>query len=281
MIRSMTGFGRGQAESAHGTCAVEARSVNGRFLKVQVRAGPLLSARESDIESLVRQSVRRGSVTVHLALTPHEGGGLVTIDEGLVRAYQTEFRKLGLDEACIPTLPGVLMQKTQELRPEHWSLCTKAIAQALAEMDQRRAAEGERLGVVLVSAVAHMESLLQKVRMRAEGATALFRQRLTERLAVLLPEGGEPGAMEREVVLFAERTNVAEELDRLDSHIAQARGLIRNEAAVGRTLDFLAQEMFREVNTLGAKCADLEIGGAVVQLKTIVDSLREQVANIE
>ena len=284
MLRSMTGFGGAVRETDAVAVHVEVKSVNGRFLKTNVRVPAGLSSREPEIEARVRGVLRRGTVSVTVHVQPRKAEALVSVNEEVVRAYQHVFRKLGLSEERIPTLPGVLGSGPNPASPEEWALVDGALEGALAQLVAMRDREGAALGQVLTASLDRIEAGAGEVRARAPEVVREYQRKLSERLESLLAPGvaaPDPDALAREVALYADRADVTEEVERLGAHIAQARTLLSDGGEVGRTLEFLAQEMHREVNTIGSKSSDTEISRAVVQLKTELEKVKEQVANIE
>jgi uncharacterized protein (TIGR00255 family) len=284
MLRSMTGFGAAVRENDAVAVDVELKSVNGRFLKTNVRTPASLSSREPEIEARVRAHLHRGSVTVTVHVNPRKAEAVVAVNEEVVRAYQEVFRKLGLSEERIPTLPGVLGTSAAGASPEEWDLVSRALDGALEQLVIMREHEGAALGEALGALLDRVEAGAGEVRTRAPDVVREYQRKLHERLTTLLGAGAlpvEPDALAREVALYADRCDVTEEVDRLDAHIAQARTVLRTGGEVGRTLEFLAQEMHREVNTIGSKSSDTEISRLVVALKTELEKLKEQVANVE
>lgn len=284
MLRSMTGFGRAHGEAEGWAVRVEAKSVNGRFLKLTLKAPALLSPWEAEIERTLKNKVTRGSVTLSFDLQPTDPSSLVSVNEPLVRAYQAEFRRLGLSEERIPALPGVLSGEPKQLAPSHWRLVAEVLERALSEMVSMREREGEHLRQVLATMLANLRELHGAVAARAPAVVSEYHDKLTARIERLL-EGQqvplEPEHLAREVALFADRSDITEELHRLEAHFQRAAELLGEGGVVGRTLEFVAQEMHREVNTIGSKSADATVAHQVVAMKAEIEKLKEQVANVE
>jgi len=285
MIHSMTGFGAAQRQGQGVEAAIEVRSVNGRFLKLGFRLPPRLAAREHELEALVRTRVRRGSITVKVVLRETSPEALVQINEDVVRAYQLAFRRLGIPEQPLATLPGVLEGASDTIGDERFAVVRDALAAALEALTVMRRHEGSALERLVLEACAKIESLAQTARARAPAVVTEYRGRLRDRLAVLVDGFGkmplDDQLVAREVALMADRADVTEELDRIAAHLTQARAVLAGDDEAGRTLEFLAQELLREINTLGSKSADSELTRLVIGAKSELERLREQIANIE
>jgi uncharacterized protein (TIGR00255 family) len=284
MIRSMTGFGAAERQGAGVVASAEVKSTNGRFLKLSMRLPPALSAREQDLEALVRTRLRRGSATLKIELRQEKPSAVVKVDEEVVKAYQEIFRRLGVSEEPLATLPGVLVGGREEVDDEAFAVVRKAVEAALDELVIMRQREGKSLAAFLGGICDRIEELAREVRSRAPSVVLEYRDRLHTRITALVEGFGtaiDAQLVAREVALFADRCDITEELDRLGSHVAQVRELLTRGEEAGRTLDFLSQEMVREANTTGSKSADASLGRLVVQLKTEIERFKEQVANDE
>lgn len=281
---SMTGFGGATTEGEDLRVSCECRSVNGRTLRIQVKAPESLRALESKIEKRIKSELVRGSVQVSVRVEQTDLEALVDVNEDVVKAYQTIFTRLGLDAASIPSLPGVISPKRFALTAEHEVLVLAALDSSLAGLSEMRVREGQALLAHLLELTQQMEAERVKVLQRAPGVLAEYRARLAARVDELLDGSGvsvDEAALAREVAVFATRCDVNEEVERIASHLDQVRSLLMADEASGRTLEFLAQELHREVNTIGSKSSDLELARAVIALKALVDRFKEQVANIE
>ena len=283
-LRSMTGFGAARRESDSLAVGVEAKAVNGRFLKVSLKAPPSLSAHEVDLEAMAKQKLRRGSVTITVHLQHTSAASVVAIDEDVVRAYQEVFRRLGLPEDRIPTMPGVVAARSQPVSDDDWQRVADAVGDALDQLVVMREHEGGALAITLGGMLDAVDDARQRVAERSPAVVLEYRDKLAERIAALLVDQQvepDPEALAREVAQFADRCDITEEIDRLVAHIDQARQLLAGGGEVGRKLEFLAQEMHREVNTVGSKSNDIELSRHVVDLKSTLEKIKEQVANIE
>jgi uncharacterized protein (TIGR00255 family) len=283
VLRSMTGFGAARRQGDDLDVAVEIRSVNGRFLKTSLKAPPMLSAREADMEALVRGRLRRGSVTVTVYLRRTDPASLVAVNDDVVAAYRDAFHRLGLKEDSIPLLKGVVGQnEPEQLSDAHWEVVESATLDAVADLVARREHEGAALTDVIRDLLQRVEELAQSVRDRSPQVVEEHFLKLQERLRILLGEVPvDEQVVAREAAVLADRGDVTEEVDRLAAHVAHARELLTGNEAAGRTLDFIAQEMLREANTIGSKSNDAQLARLVIDLKSAIEQLKEQVANIE
>ena len=283
---SMTGFGRAQRRSGALTAQAEARSVNGRWLQVRCRLPGELARLEPRLEALVKSSLARGTVDLHLRLETDRKRSLPRIDARVLGRYRRALSQLGGGEpALLLSLPGVVTWGEDGPREADVDkVAIGAATAAVARLTAARRAEGRRLTTALRRELALVARLLATVRRRVPQAVAQQQQNLRRRLAALLegrPLAPDDPGLQRELALLADRSDISEELDRLDSHLAALSSALGNDRPAGRELDFLLQEVGREVNTLGAKCSDARIVEQVIQAKAAVERLREQAANLE
>jgi len=291
MIRSMTGFGSGRGSVNGEEVDVEVRSVNHKYCEVKVRLPRELAALEHEVVRSVKERLARGGVDVTVRRTP--SGSLVTprVDVGLAESYARAFAEVqarlglpgGVTLADVISAEGVvrLDERAVDLEVVGEAL-RRGVAAALAQLVAMRAREGEALARDLVARLDELERLVARVSALAPQAVELYRGRLAERIADMsrgLPL--DPGRLAQEVAVFADRTDVAEEITRLRSHLAQVRSLLAAGEPAGRQLDFLVQELHREANTIGSKSQNADIGGVVVALKAEIERMREQVQNVE
>ncbi|MDQ7819821.1 MAG: YicC/YloC family endoribonuclease [Armatimonadota bacterium] len=289
----MTGFGSAEVITPAGRFRVEARAVNHRYAEVVVRLPRELATLEDRVRALVQKRVLRGRVEVTIVRDERAGRTrTVRSDVDLARAYAQALRELadalGVPDAVglplIASFPDVL--KVEEAREDLealWPAIAPAVEEALAALVAMREAEGRRLAQDLQARLGRMEDVLAQVERRVPEIRVEYARRLRQRIAQLLGEVPvDEQRLAMEVAVFAERADVSEELTRLRSHLAQFRhDVAAAPGPVGRRLEFLLQEMHREANTIGAKANDLEIARAVIALKGELESLREQVQNIE
>lgn len=294
MIRSMTGYGRAEATGPRLALAVEVKSVNHRHLDVALKLPRALASLEPDARRLVQSAIQRGRVDVTVNLSPVEGGSLnpLTVNLAQAREYAEVARRLADEMNLVggPTVswlleqPGVISRETEPaLSPEDaWPLLERALSRALGELLARREAEGEALRRDLLGLGAALGAQIDLIAERAPVAVERRAARLRERIQSLLGEAViDEGRIATEVAIWAEKTDITEELARLRAHLGQLVALLREGGTVGRTFDFLVQEMNREVNTVGSKADDLEIAQAVIAAKSTLEKLREQAQNIE
>ena len=294
MIKSMTAYGRGEVEALGQKWVVELRSLNHRFLELSLNLPKRLWALEDQVRKLIKGRISRGRVEMQLSWESLEEKSLtLRLDQNLlreVRSLLTDLLTAGEMQEPLRLdhflrFSDLLVTKegeTQELE-ESWEAVSQALAQALDILDGMRLTEGAALATDLA---AHLEVIRRESgRIAAQAALIpeLWRERVTARLAEILPEAGpvDEGRLAQEVALLAERRDVAEELARLESHVTQFQQALESQGAVGRKMEFLLQEMLREVNTIGSKAQDLLIAQAVLEIKGALERLREQVQNIE
>lgn len=291
--RSMTGYGRGAAGQHGLRVEVEVSSVNRKQLDVMLNLPKSMGALESRIHEDVAKVLARGrvSVNVHVQESAAQRRAAVRVDAELAGAYIKALRsaartlKLADDVTArdLLELPGVLRLESPEDNVEAiWPLLQRALGQALQALDRMRAREGKALVVDLDHRLEQMTGLLGEIRVHAPASAGRYREALHLRIQSLRLEVDIPSdRLEREVVMFAERADITEEMTRLASHMKQAAGLLHQREPSGKALDFVAQEMGREINTIGSKANDAEIARRVVLFKTELDRFREQVQNIE
>ena len=292
MIRSMTGYGRGQ-QLLHGrSITVEIRSVNHRYFEFSCRTPRGCAFLEDRLKRTLQQAISRGKVEVSLTLqTVESRGGAVAVDHALAGQYLTALRALaaeyGLTDdltlSTVARLPDLFtVCRGEEDEEELAADVLSVLQEALDRFVAMREAEGERLRADVLSRLFTLEEHLAFVEERSPQTVAEYRARLTAKLNELL--GGAVADEARiltEAAIVADRLAVDEETVRLHSHIAQLRGILDCAEPVGRKLDFLVQEMNRETNTIGSKCSDTAIDGHVVEMKSEIEKIREQIQNIE
>ncbi len=289
----MTGFGRGEAGYQDQTITVEVRSVNSRYREILIRMPKSFQMLEEELRSLVSNRVGRGRVEVSVGMAGNGQVEFLEIDVnvGLLRSYVRALNRikeeLGLQEALsVSTLLGlkdVLTAKPRDPELETVKgLVIDALSRALAGLDDMKGSEGARLAEDLSARIDRLEGAVAEVKKRLEGASEQIYVRLMERLKKLLKDTGlDESRVAQEAAIMADRADVSEELVRITSHIAQFREYLKAEEPVGRRLDFLLQEMHREVNTLSVKASDAWVSGSVVEMKAELEKIREQVQNIE
>jgi uncharacterized protein (TIGR00255 family) len=295
-MRSMTGFGRGTAEHGRSRATVDIRAVNHRYLDLKLR-GPLSPTLEDAVGSRVRAIVERGSVSVTVHVASNEAGGM-RIDQSAAKAAHAQLSELaralnlaGPDLALVLAQPGVVTTAEEE-SPDSEAAVLAAVDAALKQLVGMRDQEGRALSRELLLRLAELAALRKTIEKIAADVPERMRKRLDERLKRLIADEAtdkssdaagwlDPQRLAQEVALLADRADVTEELVRLSSHLEQARSLVTGSAAAGRRLEFLVQEIGRELNTIGSKSSVTEISTAIVEAKAVLEKVREQVQNVE
>lgn len=289
-MRSMTGFGVGEGALGSGKVVVEVRTVNHRFLDVRCRLPKELADSGLFVEQLVRSRLTRGrcelGVRLEGALAP------VELDTARAHAAMLAFSRLR-DELCpgaeiplslLAAVPDLFSAVSEQELPHLRAATERAIYAALDDLEAMRSREGAALARDLMARAAKLRELLARIDERMPQALAHHRKRLSERTRALLSSTGvqlDEGRIEQELVLLADRTDISEELTRLQIHIEGVDELLRADEPTGRKLDFLLQEIGRELNTIGSKSQDATITKSVVEAKAELEKLREQVQNVE
>ena len=288
MIYSMTGYAAASREFAYGVLNLELRSVNHRYLDIQFRLPDELRSVEPQLREVLAARFGRGKVDCRATFATGAGAHrTLQLNEELmqellglanrVRGALPEAAALGA--ADVLRWPGMLGGETvpvEELR----QACRELLAGAIDELASTRRREGERLMTILLERIAAMETRIAGVAPRIPQAVAAFQEKLAARLKEALG-GGDDDRIRQEVALFANKIDVDEELSRLVTHVAEVKRVLAEGGAVGKRLDFLMQEMNREANTLGSKSADVAVSQAALELKVLIEQMREQVQNIE
>lgn len=291
MMRSMTGFGVGETPLGSGRISLEARSVNHRFLDVRVRLPREMTEHTLFVEQLARARLSRGRVEICVRYDGALGPALV-LDKrrarDVLRALMELREELGLSEpvplSVLGSIPDLFVLGTESDPEAVRAALSTALDGALAHLEAMRRAEGAHLRADLEGRLKVIESLAAEIAARAPDLAERHRRRLRERIAKLL-EGSDARIdaerLELEVAIFADHSDISEELTRLASHSAQFASLLRASEPVGRRLEFLLQEMAREVNTIGSKANEADVAFRVVELKAEIERMREQVQNVE
>ena len=288
MLRSMTGFARAERATASGVLIWEIRSVNHRYLETSLRLPEELRGAEGDFRQAIAAVARRGKVDATLNLRPVAAGAReLELDEALldrlVEGALSVQRRLGpagyIDAVDLLRWPGVVRDQERDVVPLI-AAAREALSDALAAFSASRANEGERITEMLTTRARAVQRIVKQVAARLPEVHERIRARLQERLGVLTGEGN-PDRFEQEIVLLLQKMDVAEELDRLQSHVEEMFTALAADEAVGRKLDFLMQEFNREANTLSSKSQDVETTRSAVELKVLIEQMREQIQNVE
>lgn len=292
LANSMTGFGRGEASGDGYQFSIELKSVNHRFLEIIVRSPRNFTSFEERIRKTLQEQFQRGRIEVYVNVVETEGRKrLVKVDKDLALSYDKTLKDLALalhtayetDIYRLVTLPEVLSVVDPEIDLDTlWRTCTESLLKAVDGFGQMRRNEGEKLTIDLLQRLDLITRCLQRIAERAPCVVTDYQERLQERLQTLLGEVEvDATRLANEVVYFADRASITEELVRFDSHLTQSREALLSSEPVGRKLDFLVQEMNREINTIGSKANDLRIGQQVVSVKSELEKVREQIQNLE
>lgn len=296
MLLSMTGYGEGRFQGDQLAVSIELRALNNRYLKVSLRAADPYHLLEAEFEKVIRRSVRRGTLQVHLRFEKQSTAQDYRLNRVALRSYVSQVRdaasELNLADGGqsllgqVLALPGVVLEAggmTSHLQDD-WPLIEKVLSQALDKLQFMRQEEGKAMAQELLGYRDHIAGRLARIRQRIPQVASGFRDRLFERVRNLLKEVDvqiDRDNLIREVSIFAERSDIAEEVVRLDSHLVQFQVIMNEPESPGRKLEFLTQEMFREANTIGSKASDVDISREVVEIKGTLEKIRELVQNVE
>jgi uncharacterized protein (TIGR00255 family) len=287
MIRSMTGFARRERQFPWGLLAWEVKTVNHRFLEMGFRLPEEFKAGEAQFRQAVAASVRRGKVECSLHFRPAVIAGAIEVDAELLGSLTLRARQVAeqagpaarIDALDLLRWPGVLRDASRDTAPM-LAAAHGLLADALAELSRFRDSEGGRLCDALEQRCAGLVEFAARVAERLPEVRARMRTKLLERIAALVSDVDHE-RLEQELAILAQRLDVDEEIDRLRGHVAEVRKTFVGQEAAGRRLDFLMQELNREANTLSSKSQDIETTRAAVDMKVLIEQMREQVQNIE
>lgn len=291
-MKSMTGFGRAEQNSRLGRFTVEISSVNNRFLEISVRLPRPFAALEPNIREQVNAAVSRGKINLSLNLVePEDAPDKALINIAAAKAYYRQLRKLRKDLGLKDELTiHDLLLLPEVTRPERvepdLATVQKTLApiinKALKALVAMRAREGKVLANDMAGRLKTMVTVMGSVEKKSSGAVALYAKKLSSRINELMAAPmRDSQRLEEEIAIFADRTDIAEECLRFRSHIVQFQRTLKKSEAVGRRLNFILQEMNREVNTIGSKCSEFDISTDVITLKEEIEKIREQVQNVE
>jgi len=292
MLKSMTGYGEGAAESADWKVRVEVKTVNQRFLDIAFHTPKLLNAEEAHMRDRIKQTVARGKLDLFVTVEDlREKSAEIRVDRKLALAYHQALNEMSNllrvarpdDVATIASYPDVLSVEETASFEGGEPVLDEALDKALSALDTMRQTEGENLKQDFLHRIETLSGFVEKLRTLAPDIVAHYRERLQATMDELLSaEDIDETRIIEETALYADKVNFTEEVVRLESHFAQFRAIIEGaDAPVGRKLDFLIQEMNREANTIGSKCQSAEAAQTVVDMKSEIEKLREQVQNIE
>jgi len=293
LLKSMTGYGKGEASSSGFRIKVELKSVNNRYLDITVKLPRYLIYLEESIKKLIKEKLGRGKVDVFINLDFESISSLeVKVDIPLAMNFKNALSdlkdQLQIEDSIrlsnILSIPDVIRTEKRDLdEASVWETLRSAIDSALSQIVVMRESEGQQLKLDMLEKLGKIEEITSEVKIRSPLVVEEYRRKLNERIAALLEEPAiiDQDRLAMEVAIYADKSSIDEELTRMNSHIAQFRSIIEEDGAVGRKLDFLIQEFNREVNTIGSKSSDSIIVNKVVDLKSEIEKIREQVQNIE
>jgi uncharacterized protein (TIGR00255 family) len=294
MISSMTGYGEAQGEFNGITYNVEIKTVNNRYLKTNIKLPDIAAFLEQDVDRLLRENLFRGTVSYVLRLKDAPANALFDIDEAALQTYMERLSRLAslgdvrcpIDIGGLLTLPGIVQPRTpdREAAEQIKDVVLRISREALEKLKQMRATEGSALEVDVKKHCKAIETDLERIRTRSSVVLHEYAKKLRRRVDGLLAEAKlklDEETLAREVAIFAERSDISEEVARLHSHLQQMLQSCEADGQAGRRLDFISQEMLREANTIASKASDTEIVRWVVDLKCRIDRIKEQVQNVE
>ncbi len=291
MIKSMTGYGRGQAEVEGLSFAVEIKAVNHRYGDVNIRLPRMLAPLEGEIKKQVSAVLKRGKIDLYIS---QEHTAQLTarpvVDHQIAQAYMAAFKDLQQVSGCTGEISleflaaqkdVLVFQDVEFARDDLWGCLSLAIKKALISIQKMRQKEGAATQTDMENRLELLSKNLVIIEQSAAKVPLEWQQKLQERLARLQENGGDPQRVAQEIAIFADRCDISEEITRFKSHLAQFSDLLQSEEPVGRQLDFLVQELNREANTMGSKSNDAILTRQVVALKSELEKIREQVQNVE
>jgi uncharacterized protein (TIGR00255 family) len=288
----MTGFGEARLQESRWSIQVEIRTVNNRHFKLGAKISDPYSALEPEVDRLVREKVRRGSVQISIRIDRPRRPEDYRLNAVALSSYRDQLRHLfgaegtGLDFAPLLALPGVV----EEIRPaatapaDDWPAIAGVVMQALDQLDAARMVEGKAMAKELAALGKTIAEHLARIADRGPHVVASYQARLCDRIQNLVREQGvtiDPKDLIREVAILAERSDISEEIIRLRAHLVQFAETLDESDSAGRKLEFIAQEMGREVNTIGSKANDVEISREAVEIKGALEKIRELIQNVE
>jgi len=294
VLLSMTGFGEAHYQADGLAISIEVRTINSRYFKLAVKCGEGYSALEPEIENVVRQQIRRGTLQINLRVDRPRTPDDFQINKAVLASYRRQLDELheqwnspqSVPLENLLTLPGVISEDptTAEDAEADWPLIRQTLEGAMQNLARMRADEGKAMATDLRANCESIGKDLAEVERRAPLVATSYRTRLVERLQTTLAEyqvSLDPADLIKEVSIFAERCDISEEIVRLKSHLVQFDAIMELAESSGRKLEFLTQEMFREANTIGSKANDVQISRFVIDIKSAIERVREMIQNVE
>lgn len=294
MLLSMTGFGEAHQQEDALAVAAEVRTINSRYFKLSLRTGEGYSGLEPLIENLVRSHIKRGTVQVNLRVERAPRPDDYRVNATVLGAYRSQLEHLRaqwqlkdtIELESLLLLPGVVTELGPRDRDteQEWPLIQRTVELALQHMMQMRADEGRAMAADLSANCETIKAQLVGIDGRAAAVVDAYREKLLDRVTRAMADYNaslEPADLVREVCIYAERSDISEEIVRLKSHLEQFASIMASEESSGRKLEFLTQEMFRETNTIGSKASDIHISRHVIEIKAAIERIREMIQNVE
>ena len=292
MIRSMTGFGRGDCQEDGKEFQVEIKTVNHRYSDGFIKMPRQIGFLEEKVRDMVGKAVSRGKIDVYITYNNFgDDSKYVMFDEALAKTYISAVEALrdkfslrdDISVSLISKYPDVLkVEQAEEDEDKLWLMLKAAVENALSSLITMREIEGEGLKTDLLARALYIEKILREISLRAPDVVKEYKLKLETRIKDLLDQQNmDESRLAIEIAIFADRCSIDEEIVRLGSHLSQMREALNSQQPIGRKLDFLIQEMNREINTIGSKANDLTITRNVVEIKSEIEKMREQVQNIE
>lgn len=290
----MTGFGESHHQQTGMSVGVEVRTINSRYFKLSVRASEVYAPLEADIEVIVRQHIKRGTVQVSLRVDRARTADDYRLNESALAAYRAQLEGMRsswklpqpVTLESLLQLPGVVEESALHWSDaaEDWPQIQQTLTEAMGRLAKMRMDEGAAMAADLRGNAAAISRELEAIAARAPTIGDAYRARLVDRLDRVLAEyklSLDPGDLIKEVSIYAERSDISEEIVRLRSHLQQFEVMLSEQESTGRKLEFLTQEMFREANTIGSKANDVQIARHVIEIKAAIERIREMIQNIE
>lgn len=291
MVKSMTGFGRGECTQDNMTFSVDVKSVNHRYSDISVRIPRIMSALEEKVRDFVNDKLSRGKIDIYINFDSMKQNAEVMVDSNLAAAYVNSLNTLkqqfdirdDISLSLITRFPDILkLEAVEQDSDQLWLILKEALSLAVNSLVDMRTREGERLQKDLNGKLDSIQEIAEQIREKSYGVVDEYKNKLYERIKELTRDVQiEESRLLTEVAIFADKSSIDEEIVRLESHINEFKKAMDFKGPVGKKLDFILQEMNREVNTIGSKATDLAIVNNVINIKTEIEKVREQVQNIE
>ena len=291
MVKSMTGYGKSSLSIDTREYQVEIKSVNHKYIDTNIKMPRIISYLEEDIRKIITSKIKRGKIDIFISFENYsKDGNDIQINSNLAKMYIQNLKKLAEEESIsanievteITKLPDVLTIKSNIDENQIKSELLQTVEEAINNLINMRQSEGERISRDILSKISQIEEKKQDIFMLSTGLIDEYVVKLEARIKeILKTEEVDKSRLMQEVVIYADKCSVEEEITRLTSHIEQLRNLINSNEPNGKKMDFIIQEMNRETNTIGSKANNLEITNRVVDIKTILEDIREQIQNIE